>query len=82
MRKTYFGLDVVDSRMVRYSDIEKLPFFDFWLASMYGSAMPISPSGEQLVWLYDWESFCTLFIKTGRHRFQSDSDAPATGKSA
>ena len=66
--KTYFGLDVVEGK-VRYADIEKLPFFAFWLDSMAGSGMPHDSSGEVFVWLHDWENFCVTFIRTGRHRY-------------
>lgn len=68
--RTFFGLAIVDGNKVRHSDIEKLPFFEFWLESAIGSGMPIDgKTGETLVWLHDWENFCKLFITTGTHRF-------------
>lgn len=68
---TYFGLQV-NSKGVKYSDIEKLPFFDFWLESAIGSSMP-TVDGEPTVFFHDWGAFCELFIKTGKHRYTEDS---------
>lgn len=68
METTYFGLQVINDRFVRQSEIEQLPFFKFWEASSMGSAC--LPNGDDaLIYLHDWESFCVLFIKTGKHRF-------------
>ena len=68
--KTYFGLDVIRERLVRQSDIEALPFADFWRDSSIGStALTDSETGEQFIYLHDWERFCRLFIETGRHRY-------------
>lgn len=72
--KTYFGLDVINEKMVRYKDIEKLPFFQFWLESSKGSGMPVSAEGETFVWLADWEKFSELFIKTGQHRYTKSKE--------
>jgi hypothetical protein len=73
LRRTYFGLEVIameDKVVVRYSDIERLPFFDFWLNSARGSAMLAGPDGGPgFVYLRDWEAFACLFIRTGRHRY-------------
>lgn len=68
METTYFGLQVINNRFVRRSEIEQLPFFKFWEASSMGSTC--LPNGDDvLIYLHDWESFCVLFIKTGKHRF-------------
>lgn len=67
--RTYFGLPVVRG-MVRQSDIKTLPFWEFWQESAAGSTvLHDSTTGEQLVYLHDWERFCRLFIVTGRHRY-------------
>ena len=77
--KTYFGLEVIDhlnGKVVRYSDIQKLPFFEFWLESQSGSTVvqlnssnePCTPS-ETGINLNDWIAFSMLFIETGKHRY-------------
>ncbi|SIT02110.1 hypothetical protein [Paracoccus saliphilus] len=67
--RTYFGLPVVRG-MVRQSDIEALPFAEFWRESASGSTvLRDSTTGEQMIYLHDWERFCRLFIATGRHRY-------------
>ncbi|MBO9455120.1 metallophosphoesterase [Paracoccus sp. R12_1] len=71
--ETYFGLEIVNDRCVRQADIAKLPFYDFWRQSSLGSGHPMDrETGEPLVWLHDWESFCRMFILTGRHRLMKD----------
>lgn len=78
--RTFFGLEVVITRsgkVVRYSDIEKLPFFDFWSASHVGSGMMELTErqgieGEVIekgVYLHDWIAFSQRFIQTGKHRY-------------
>lgn len=67
---TYFGLEVVDGRYVRFKDIAELPFFDFWLKSARGSTCPKHEDGDVLVFLNDWQNFSEMFIKTGKHRHQ------------
>lgn len=73
MKTTYFGLAVhqVDgTECVRLADVQRLPFFPFWLESASGSTILVDDrTGEQLVYLHDWQAFAHLFIKTGRHRF-------------
>ena len=67
-KKTYFGLDVYNAG-VKKSDIEKLPFYDFWNDSAVGSTCAIIDD-EIYVYLHDWENFCRSFIKHGTHRYQ------------
>ena len=73
---TYFGLPVVkllDGKVVRFSDIEKLPFFEFWLTSSAGSTLQLLDDGDKGVNLNDWISFSRLFIQTGNHRYSKES---------
>lgn len=66
---TYFGPPVIDGKYVQGSDIHKLPFYEFWRKSSIGSTYTSDPkTGEDLVYLDDWERFSRLFIETGRHR--------------
>ena len=65
---TFFGVPVLEGKLIRESDIAKLPFYDFWRESARGSTLPIFDD-ESYVYLHDWEAFCRLFIKTGRHRY-------------
>ena len=65
-------LEVLNDKLVRLSDIEALPFADFWRESSSGSTMLVdSRTGEPFVYLHDWEAFAELFIKTGKHRYQA-----------
>ena len=61
--------------LVREVDIETLPIYDFWKESAFGSTcMPDEQHpGKSLVYVHDWEAFCKLFIKTGKHRFNAYS---------
>jgi hypothetical protein len=68
MKKTYFGIEIFENYYVKEADIKELPFYDFFNDSMLGSAFPII-DGEVYIHLHDWESFCELFIKTGKHRY-------------
>ena len=72
MDKGYFGVSVVkvcNMSCVPQKEIERLPFYAFWLESARGSAMLIHPeTSENLVYLADWEAFSELFIRTGKHR--------------
>ena len=73
---TYFGLQVVKihgGKVVRFSDIEKLPFFEFWLASSEGSTLQLMDDNDKGVNLNDWIAFSRLFIHTGKHRYSKDS---------
>lgn len=68
--RTYFGLEVIDKKMVREPDIAKLPFVDFWRESRIGSAhLTDLQTHDHLVYLRDWQAFSELFIKTGKHRY-------------
>ena len=76
MDKSYFGVSVVkvgNMSCIPQKEIERLPFYAFWLESARGSTMLIHPeTDEKLVYLHDWEAFSTLFIRTGKHRFMYD----------
>lgn len=66
---TYFGLPVIEGKYVRGSDIQKLPFYDFWREASLGSTYTRDPTtGDDLIYIDDWEGFSRLFIETGRHR--------------
>lgn len=73
MDKSYFGVSVTqvgNKSCVPLQEIERLPFYAFWLESARGSALLVHPeTDEKLVYLPDWEAFSELFIKTGKHRF-------------
>lgn len=66
--KTFFGLDV-HPLGVKLSNIEKLPFAQFFKESHVGSTMAFI-DGENYVYLHDWERFCRNFIQSGKHRYQ------------
>ena len=75
LKRTYFGLEIINGNLVRLSDIEALPFVDFWRMSSSGSTMLVdTQTGQTFVYLHDWEAFAELFIRTGKHRFQPRSD--------
>ena len=72
----YFGIVPVQHGsdsfwVVREVDIARLPFYDFWLASAVGSTLMVDPehAGKGLIYYYDWQAFCSLFIRTGKHRY-------------
>jgi hypothetical protein len=70
-KRTYFGLEIINGKLVRLSGIEALPFVDFWRMSSSGSTMLVdTQTGQSFVYLHDWEAFGELFIRTGKHRFQ------------
>ena len=62
--------------LVREVDLERLPFYKFWKESAFGSTCMVDEQnlGKSLVYVHDWENFCKLFIKTGKHRFDQHSD--------
>ena len=68
--KTFFGL-MVYPLGVKLSDIEKLPFSQFFNDSHAGSTMGVE-NGENYIYLHDWENFCRGFILTGMHRYCED----------
>lgn len=71
-RRTYFGLEVINDKSVRLSDIEALPFVDFWRTSSSGSTVLVdTQTGHSFVYLRDWEAFAERFMATGMHRFQA-----------
>lgn len=57
--------------LVREVDLEPLPFYEFWKENARGSTCFADEQnpGKSLIYLDDWESFCKLFIETGKHRF-------------
>lgn len=71
-QKTYFGLEVHIEPLgpcVYQTDIQQLPFYEFWLESSIGSTQGVNAAGELCIYLHDWERFATQFIKTGTHRY-------------
>lgn len=76
---TYFGLEIVNKRLVRETDILQLPFADFWRESSVGSTtLDDAQTSERFVYLHDWERFAELFIDTGRHRFMPTTEDERT----
>lgn len=69
--RTFFGLKVYHPYGVKKSDIEKLPFYEFWEASAKGSTCGVF-NDETYVYLHDWERFCYSFILHGSHRYQEE----------
>ncbi|MCT7492338.1 hypothetical protein [Aliarcobacter cryaerophilus] len=67
--RTFFGLEIHQGNLIKENDIKKLPFYEFWLESAYGSTYAII-NDEEYIYLSDFESFSRLFIETGKHRFQ------------
>lgn len=70
---TFFGLEIVQKNLIRLNEIKQLPFYDFWLESSVGSAVLVDKtSGEEYVYLHDFERFSRLFIETGKHRYSAN----------
>ena len=73
---TCFGVPVMrpaeqgDSPVVMEHHIAELPFYLFWKDSSIGSAQSLI-DGQAAVFLHDWNAFCRLFVRTGRHRGQT-----------
>ena len=65
--KTFFGLDIHRSG-IKLSDIEKLPFSQFFKDSHVGSTMAVIDN-ETYIYIHDWERFCKGFIQNGKHRY-------------
>ena len=52
---TYFGLEIVDGKLVREADIAHLLLAEFWRESSVGSTILIDPeAGQAFVYLHDW----------------------------
>jgi hypothetical protein len=68
-KTTYFGLLMCEDneKYILESDIKKLPFYTFWKESSSGTTCLLL-DGDNGIYLHDWESFCKLFIETGKHR--------------
>ena len=74
MKTTYFGVPIIEENDWNYvleEDLKKLPFYEFWEESAKGSACPII-NNKVAINIIDWENFCKLFIKTGKHRYQKE----------
>ena len=82
-----FGVPVMrpagqgDCLVVMERHIAKLPFYPFWRDSSIGSAQSLI-DGQVAVFLHDWNAFCRLFVRTGRHRGQTShtSEQAADGQ--
>ncbi|WP_114921720.1 hypothetical protein [Neisseria elongata] len=74
---TCFGVPVMrpaeqgDSPVVMEHHIAELPFYLFWRDSSIGSAQSLI-DGQTAVFLHDWNAFCRRFVRTGKHRCQTD----------
>ena len=72
-----FGVPVMrpagqgDCPVVMEHHIAELPFYPFWRDSSIGSAQSLI-DGQAAVFLHDWNAFCRLFVRTGKHRCQTD----------
>ncbi|WNU97577.1 hypothetical protein RSJ68_02115 [Neisseria sp. DTU_2020_1000833_1_SI_GRL_NUU_006] len=72
-----FGVPVMrpagqgDCPVVMERHIAELPFYPFWRDSSIGSAQSLI-DGQAAVFLHDWNAFCRRFVRTGRHRGQTD----------
>ena len=71
-----FGVPVMrpagqgDCPVVMERHIAELPFYPFWRDSSIGSAQSLI-DGQAAVFLHDWNAFCRLFVRTGKHRCQT-----------
>ena len=59
-----------DSPVVMERRLAELPFYSFWRDSSIGSAQSLIDE-QAAVFLHDWNAFCRLFVRTGRHRCQT-----------
>ena len=72
-----FGVPVMrpagqgDYPVVMEHHIAELPFYSFWRDSSIGSAQSLI-DGQAAVFLHDWNAFCRRFVRTGKHRCQTD----------
>ena len=71
-----FGVPVMrpvgqrDFPVIMEHHIAALPFYPFWRDSSIGSAQSLI-DGQAAVFLHDWNAFCRLFVRTGKHRCQT-----------
>ncbi|WP_154104068.1 hypothetical protein [Eikenella corrodens] len=71
-----FGVPVMrpagqgDCPVIMERHIAELPFYSFWRDSSIGSAQSLI-DGQAAVFLHDWNAFCRLFVRTGKHRCQT-----------
>ncbi|OAM21523.1 hypothetical protein A7P89_07925 [Eikenella corrodens] len=71
-----FGVPVMrpagqsDCPVVMEHHIAELPFYPFWRDSSIGSAQSLI-DGQAAIFLHDWNAFCRLFVRTGKHRCQT-----------
>ena len=71
-----FGVPVMrpvgqrDFPVIMEHHIAALPFYPFWRDSSIGSAQSLI-DGQATVFLHDWNAFCRLFVRTGKHRCQT-----------
>ena len=72
-----FGVPVMrpvgqrDFPVIMEHHIAALPFYPFWRDSSIGSAQSLI-DGQAAVFLHDWNAFCRRFVRTGKHRCQTD----------
>ena len=72
-----FGVPVMrpagqgDCPVVMERHIAELPFYPFWRDSSIGSAQSLI-DGQAAIFLHDWNAFCRRFVRTGKHRCQTD----------
>ena len=72
-----FGVPVMrpaeqgNSPVVMEHHIAELPFYPFWRDSSIGSAQSLI-DGQAAVFLHDWNAFCRRFVRTGKHRCQTN----------
>lgn len=71
-----FGVPVMrpvgqrDFPVIMEHHIAALPFYPFWRDSSIGSAQSLI-DGQAAIFLHDWNAFCRLFVRTGKHRGQT-----------
>ena len=72
-----FGVPVMrpvgqrDFPVIMEHHIAALPFYPFWRDSSIGSAQSLIDE-QAAVFLHDWNAFCRRFVRTGKHRCQTD----------
>ena len=67
---TYCELEVYNikgcGKCVKFSDIEKLPFFEDWFDIARGSTMSTTEEYGIMVYLDDWVRFCREYLESGK----------------